>query len=119
MPASSIPPHLHVGSNAPKPLTGAEGLPSQPGSLGKPATQGVKIANTASPSPASLLQLDRNYGTPRCYASMPPPQQPSGRDMEERAGSEPTGKPKQSAPGTFPSNIYPSLQDMMDRTNNR
>ncbi|KAL8899018.1 MAG: hypothetical protein Q9207_006406 [Kuettlingeria erythrocarpa] len=119
MPASSMPLHLHVGSNTPNPLTGAEGLPIQPGSFGKLATQGAMVANTASPSPASLLQLDRNYGAPRIYSSIPPPQQPSGRDMEERAGSEPTGTPKQPAAGTFPSNIYPSLQDMMDRTNYR
>ncbi|KAI4180743.1 MAG: hypothetical protein LQ346_006923 [Caloplaca aetnensis] len=119
MPASSMPLPLHVGPNAPKPLTEAEGPPSQPSSVGKHATQGVMVANTTSPSPASLLQLDRNYGAPRFYASMPPPQQSSGRDMEERAGSEPIGTPKQPASGTFPSNIYPSLQDMMDRTNNR
>lgn len=121
IPPSSMPLPLRPPDtpNTLRPLSGAGGLPRQSGSVGKLASQGVTVSNNASPSNASFLQLDRYYGAPRPYASVPPPQQPNVRNMTDRAGSEPSGTPEKPAAPTFSFDSYPTLQDMMHRTNNR
>ncbi|KAL8926734.1 MAG: hypothetical protein Q9208_002808 [Pyrenodesmia sp. 3 TL-2023] len=123
MPPSSMPQPLPLPwpdvPNAPKPWNGAGGLPRQSGSVSKLASQGVVVSENTSPSKDSFLQLNRYYGAPRQYASVPPPQQPTAHDNADRAGSEPSGTPEKPAAPTFPFEYYPTLQDMMHRANNR